>query len=108
MKNVKKTVGTGFKPDKSIFGVSINNYSAWAFIKPDSNEIRVALVNDLKDTVCNDERVYFFNNVEEFKNWKDEIHNSGGYYAHFGDANLLARAYPVFYRRDEENDFFDD
>lgn len=106
MKNVKNTIGNGFKPEKSLFGVSINYYTVYKFIKKGSEEIKVALVNGRNDRVCDDETVYSFNNLEKFNNWIDEIHNGGddGRYLHYQDCGLIARAYPVFYGNSEELD----
>jgi hypothetical protein len=91
MKNVKNSIGIGFKVDKPLFGVSINNYSCYKFSKKGSEEIAVALVDNRKDKVCDDEKVYRFENQDYFQNWMDEMYEGG---LHYQDGNLLARAYP--------------
>jgi hypothetical protein len=105
MKNVKRTIGEGFKPEKSLFGVAINNYSVYKFTNPGSKEIKVALVNERTDTVCDDERVYSFDNETEFSEWTDKIHEGDGSYLHYQDGGLVARAYPVFTSRSSDEDF---
>ena len=100
MKNVTKVVGHGYKPKKSIFGVSINYYSAYLFHNKSTGQFAVALVNGKTDTVCDDERTYVFANEKLYEEWKDKIYEE----LHYQDENLLVRAYPVFANNSDDHE----
>ena len=103
MKNQLKHIGTGFKYEKSLFGVSINGWSVVKFTHKDG---RIAIALEKNDVISTDEYVYRFNDKEAFQNWIDSIHEVDGQYLHHQDGGLICRCYPVFNQKKDDAEYF--